>query len=173
MSEPPAIGGVVVLDEPSSPVRSPLKEGSDGDADAELDELLAANEGQLAVMGAIPSWVGELKEHIAVQFNQFNGLISGFLGDLRINLRSWKSLYRRCNYPPTMALLHQVPQGILLQTEDTRQGRLRLTTPYLQETITGQKDNNSNLSLMVLQHLVMVDPRWISPMPTRRTTTAS
>ena len=65
---------------PSSPVASPLRKKSRQDDEA---ELIAARDAQqmgvgLALNGAKPEWVTDLKQHIAEQFSQFGGLISGF-----------------------------------------------------------------------------------------------
>ncbi|CAE7831901.1 unnamed protein product [Symbiodinium sp. CCMP2592] len=66
---------------PSSPVVSPVRKKSKQEADEA--ELIAAREAQqpdlgLALNGGKPEWVTDLKQHIAEQFGQFSGLISGF-----------------------------------------------------------------------------------------------
>lgn len=67
---------------PSSPVASPLRKKS---RQEEFDdvELITAREAQqtevgLAMNGSKPEWVTDLKQHIAEQFSQFSGLVSGF-----------------------------------------------------------------------------------------------
>ena len=113
---------------PSSPVASPLRKKSRQDDEA---ELIAARDAQqmgvgLALNGAKPEWVTDLKQHIAEQFSQFGGLISGFNQRLK-DSRGLLNRLHETGPSLTMQLLHSLDFLITLsQTNSNIANSLKL-----------------------------------------------